>query len=359
MSADVTYEALRFELETLVVPTGEVRNLRWLARTLAVARNGAGDYEIFLRGPELATRSPLVRRHLQHGDWRPMGGGTPFAASRIVLPSAPHFASVSALIAVELLRAGIYDADDPQAAFSDVEPIIEMAIRRGALPENVVVGLIGELILLRQCLLTNSGKPELRSLIIDSWHGWQVGGRDFTFGSSSIEVKTTQSASSVHEFSGIHQLEEVEFPSGEHEELHLLSVGLAASTVAGESLPAIVDQVLGMLNDPATGGTSPLQVAFLSRIERYGAEGGSGYKHATMSEWSVYSNRYTATFPPRLYRIADPAMRLLRREIVEETFVSPASLSFTMALPEAVSAFNPAASWQQEIAGIVRRLIEP
>jgi hypothetical protein len=130
-------------------------------------------------------------------------------------------------------------------------------------------------------------------------------------------------------------------------------VGLVASNAAGESLPTIVDQLLGMLSEPATPGMSPLQSALLSRIERYGGEGGPGYNHSTMREWSAYAIRYTATFPPRLYRVADPAMRLLRREVLEDTFVSPASVSFSMAIPDSVSAFNPAASWQQEIVGML------
>lgn len=62
-----------------------------------------------------------------------------------------QFASVAALIAVELLRAGIDGPGNPQQAIGDVEPIIEMAIRRGALAENVFIRSVGALILVRQC----------------------------------------------------------------------------------------------------------------------------------------------------------------------------------------------------------------
>lgn len=143
--SDLHFETLRAELEALNVPSGQVRNLRWLAPPLAIGRTPAGDFEVFIRGSELHATSSLVRRHLQHGDWRPEEGGEPFSANRIVLPSAPHFAAIAALIAIELIRAGIAAPYGPQKAFTDVEPIVEMAIRRGALPENVIIGLIGEL----------------------------------------------------------------------------------------------------------------------------------------------------------------------------------------------------------------------
>ena len=55
--------------------------------------------------------------------------------------------------------------------------------------------------------------------------------------------------------------------------------------------------------------------------------------------------KYKHSFAPRLYRVADPTMRLLRREEVALTYVAPASLSFTLHLPDRVSAFNPAPSW--------------
>ena len=342
-----SFETLRDDLEALQAPAGEARNLRWLSPPLAVARNATGDYEIFVRGGELVATSPLVRRHLQHGEWQPQDGGPSFPACRIVLPSAAHFASVAALISVELLRAGLGSGADPQEAFADVEPIIEMAIRRGALPENVIVGLIGELLVLRQGLLGLAGQPHLRGAVLESWQGWQTG-RDFSFGQSSVEVKTTQSASSIHDFSGLHQLEEVHLPGGAQELLHLLSIGLAASTAMGESLPRMVEQILSMLGDG--GPLGALQSTFLTRVEAYGASNGVGYRHATMSDWSAYSTRYTPTFPPRLYRVADPAMRLLRREEIAATFVAPGSLTFTLHFPDRVSAFNPAANWQDELS---------
>lgn len=343
---DLNFEQLRADLEELSVPQGQVRHMRWLGTPLAVGRTTSGDYEIFIRGSELRATSPLVRRHIQHGDWRPEDGGTPFPANRIVLPSAPHFASVAALIAIELLRAGIAVAQGPQAAFSDVEPIIEMAMRRGALSESVIVGLVGELTVLRQLILCHAGSPSSLMRVLDYWQGWQ-GGRDFRIGGHSIEVKTTQSATSIHEFSGLHQLEPELLPSGALEQLHLMSIGLAASTSTGESLPALVSSIITLLW--ASSGGDELANEFERRVALYGSASGVGYMHAAMHDWSVYQTRYTHTYIPRLYRVDDAAMRFLTRQILAETFVQPEGLSFTMHVPEQVSAFNPAPDWSMQL----------
>lgn len=348
-----SYEVLREKLDRLSAGSGNIRNLLWLAPELAIGRNSFGDFEIFLRGGDLVASSALVRRHLQHGEWCPREGGEPFSASRILLPSAAHFVSVAALIAVELLRAKISGSGNPQRAFTDVEPIIEMAIRRGALPENVVIGLIGELILLRQCLLVVGDEPARQSALLAGWQGWQQGNRDMRIGRHSIEVKTTQAASSIHEFSGLHQLEAQRLPNGEHEEMHLLSVGLAASTSIGESLPVIVGSVLAVLGHNGHPGTQAVQDAFLQNVEAYGAGNGIGYAHNTMNDWSVYNTKYTHTFPPRLYRVSDPAMLLLQREDIARTFIQPGSINFTLHVPDRVSAFNPAPRWQEAIVEMI------
>lgn len=282
--SDLHFEALRVELEALRVPQGHVRNLRWLTTTLAIARTTAGDYEIFIRGPEIRASSPLVRRHLQHSEWRPEAGGEPFPASRIVLPSAPHFASIAALIAIELLRAGITSPQSVQAAFTDVEPIIEIVIRRGALAENIIIGLIGELTLLRHLILIHRDRPTTMMRCVDFWQGWQEAGRDFQIGNHSIEVKTTQASASIHEFSGLHQLEPKLLASGAMEQLHLMSVGLSVSTTMGENLPSIVSSIVTLLSHAGAG--AEVADEFLWRVSQYGNQSGTGYIHATMQDWA-------------------------------------------------------------------------
>lgn len=344
---DVDFEELRSELKQLALPDGHTRYMRWLAIPLAIGRTGTGDYEVFIRGSALNARSALVRRHIQHGDWQPKEGGESFPANRIVLPSAPHFASIAALIAIELLRAGVDAHAGPNQAFLDVEPIIEMAIRRGALPENVIIGLIGELTVLRQLILSRRDRPATLLRALDFWQGWQDGGRDFRIGDHSIKVKTTQAGSPIHEFSGLHQLEAGALPTGNREHLYLLSVGLASSTTIGETLPVLVDSINGLLS----GATDHegLEDEFVRRVSLYGNQSGGGYVHSKMADWSAYSTRYSHTYPPRLYRVDDPAMKLLDRQRLMETFVQPQGLSFTLHIPEQVSPFNPAPNWEFEL----------
>lgn len=349
----ILFEDLRADLEAISSASGEARNLRWLAPELAVGRNAAGDYEIFLRGESLTAASSIVARHLQHGQWVPKEGGESFSASRIVLPSVPQFASVAALIAVELLRAGIDGSGNPQQAFSDVEPIIEMAIRRGALAENVIIGLIGELILVRQCLLATLSTSARQAEIINAWQGWQHGGRDFRLGRYAIEVKTTQSQSSLHEFTGIHQLEPEHLEGSVAEDLYVLSIGMISSATTGETLPEVVDSILNLLSSSLGESAGPVQDTFLRSVSLYGTQAATGYSHVTMREWSAYATRYSHSFAPRLYRVDDHAMRLLRRETVEETFVVPSSVSFSALFPDRVSAFNPAENWLTAVTEIV------
>ncbi|WP_342612695.1 PD-(D/E)XK motif protein [Burkholderia ambifaria] len=349
---DIHFEALRADLDQLSVPQGQVRHMRWLVPALAIGRTASGDFEVFIRGPEIHAASALVRRHLQHGEWRPEEGGTPFSANRIVLPSAHHFASIAALIAIELVRAGIASPRGIQRAFNDVEPIIEMAIRRGALSENVVIGLIGELSVLRQLILVGATRPNSMLRCLNFWHGWEEGGRDFRLGDSSIEVKTTRSDGSIHQFSGLHQLEPIVRPSGAMEQLNVMSFGLAASSSMGETLPSMVSSIVKLLS--STEDSSDIAPEFLRRVSLYGCESGDGYVHETMHEWAAYGTRYTHTFVPRLYRVDDPAMRLLNRNLLADTFVQTHGLSFTVHFPDQVSAFNPVPNWEVEL----HRMIE-
>ncbi len=329
------------------VPEGRARNMRWLADLLAVGRTTSGHFEIFICGNELRASSGLVRRHMQYGDWQPLEGGANFSANRVVLPEAPHFASIAAVIAVELLRSGVSDTDEIQRAFSDVEPIIELAIRRGALPENVVVGLVGELILLRQLFIANSHRPTAFLRVLDFWQGWQQeGGRDFRLGGHSIEVKTTQSNSSIHKFTGLHQVEPTLLPDGRLELLSILSIGLAASTTIGESLPQIVNDILSILS--RSPSCEEISSEFLRRVSLYG-QSGRGYEHSSMQEWSVYDVRYAHTFEPRLFQVNDPAFAVITREMLSTTFVQADDLSFTAHFPDQVSAFNPVPNWETEI----------
>lgn len=344
------FEPLRDRLEGLRIPAGEARQLVWIVpERLGAALTATGSYEIFLAGPVLRASSALVERHLQHDHWAPEPGGDSFEATRVLLGSAAHFAAVAALIGTELARFDLSTDEALQQAFNDVEPIIEMAIRRSTLSDEALLGLLAELHVLKVALL--SIPRDNRPTVMLAWRGWTTG-RDFVFGSNGLEVKATTGGQSRHHFSGVHQLEPQPLPEGGEERLGLLSIGFAETEHGGQSLADIVDDLLGLLEEGAPNRTATQQ-QLLSMIAAYGEAGGSGYDHDSVRHWSVYQRRFSITFG-RLYDVGDTEMRLLSRELIEQTLAVVESVSFSLLLPNKISAFNPAISWQAELAEIAK-----
>ena len=348
-AAPIVFEDLRDRLAGMDVPAGDARRLIWLVQgRLGAALTATGAHEIFLGGPELSATVPLVARHLQHDRWEPNYGGSSFAATRVLLGSAPHFASMAALIAVELARFDLSDDNTLQRAFEQVEPLIELAIRGGALSTEALLGLIAELQLLRVGLLAVPTKK--RRSVLMGWRGWTKG-RDFVFGRHAIEVKATLGPGSRHSFGGVHQLEAQPLSVGGMEALHLMSFGLVEADGGGQSLPDLVEDLASLL-DGDEGEPGSGRADLVEKVREYGGPGAAGYDHWTMSDWAAYQGRYAINFT-RLYSVDDPAMRLLTSSLIEQTFAVPGSVSFELQFPVSVSTFNPAANWQAEIAAMV------
>jgi hypothetical protein len=346
----MSFEALRDLLANLDVPDGEARTLIWvIPDRLGAAITANGAFEIFMAGPELTAALPLVARHLQHDTWVPKAGGLEFAATRLLLGSATHFAALAALIATELARLDLTTDAAMQASFSAVEPIVELAIRRGALSTEVLLGLFAELQVLRVALLhvPSAGRPTT----LLGWRGWTQG-RDFVLGPHAVEVKATLGDTSRHFFSGVHQLEPQPRPEGGQEMLHLVSLGLTEVEQGGQSLPELVDDLISLLADGSEAGAGA-RAQLLGMIREYGGTATPGYDHESMSGWSAYQTRYTITFA-RLYAVDDPEMRLLSSALIDQTFAVPGSVSFELQFPPRVSPFNPAADWRAEIAVMVK-----
>jgi hypothetical protein len=361
MNEPPTFEELRDALEQLDAPAsrGE-RSTYWvLPRELGVSLTFEKTYEMLLVGARLYPRTSTVRRHLEHARWEIAGSDKQLDANWIALPAAPHFMAMAALIAVELLRAGLGTGRSLHKAFDDIEPIIDLALRRGALEEEHVVGLLGELLCLEVMLDAVAGCPERRMEVLDMWQGHQVGQRDLVIGSTAVEVKTTQQESSSHRVSGLHQVEPQGGPDSAEQGLYLLSVGLAPSEHEGQTLPDVVQRVLDRLTEPAKPeGLSVLQRSFLDDVARYGSPSSRGYNHQTMASWKVYRARFRNTFTPRLYDITDPDIRILRRRDLTGTHVSPDDIQYRMDLDPTISGANPAPDWRQAVTTLVRRAVE-
>jgi hypothetical protein len=75
--------------------------------------------------------------------------------------------------------------------------------RKARMDDNLVIGLIGELLFIQRLITLNVEK----SLILDCWTGPDQESKDFTFDSTFIEVKSSSKSSGhVHGINGIDQL---------------------------------------------------------------------------------------------------------------------------------------------------------
>jgi hypothetical protein len=261
---------------------------------------------------------------------------------------------LAALIAVELHRCGFADPQSLPDAFGQVEPLIELGLRRTALTEEHVVGLMGELICL-EAMLDASPALEFHSSVLDMWRG-HSGGRDFVIGDVGIEVKTTELLVSSHKFSGLHQVE----AGAQERSVYLLSVGLCSGGEEGQSLPELVERILKRLAQgraPGTEGRTPLQRRFLAEVARYGQANSLGYNHDTMAQDAIYGARLKPLFTPRLYDLSDQSIRLLTREHLQRSHVSADDIQFRLELEESITPSNPAANWAKFIADFVREAL--
>ena len=352
-----SFEILRTALTDLEEPAGEDRHVVWvIPDSLALAKTSRGLVEVFLVGPRLTPATAVVRRHMEHRAWLTSRDEREILANRIILPRAPHFVSIAALIAVELIQAGIGTSRTTAQAFTEVEPIVELALRREALAGETVRGLIGELLTLEQALLMVMREPMLRGTILDMWQGHHWGARDFVVGATGIEVKTTLLSGSTHQISSLTQVEPTPTDSSAEIRLYLLSFGLAPVESVGFSLPEIVDRVLALLRDPAVpeGTMGPLQERLVRDVASYGSGGDSvGYHHIDARGGAAYQQRYQLTYMPRMYDMSDDEVRIIRSSDLTGSFVSQKHLSYQIDLPDRISDENPTSDWRRLLRSLV------
>lgn len=319
--------------------TWDQRSLEWCdeGHILGLARQPGGAYEVFISGPALTAHRPGVRRHLRFDSWATAGHGQ-FSANRIVLPNEEHYAAVAAFLAEELLRFGILE--DPQEAFTRAEPVIEMALRRTAAEEEVLLGLLGELRFL-DALLRAASTPSARARALSSWRGFERSARDFEVDPDIVvEVKVTRGPTSTHHINNVSQVDPRRTTDGSPtERLFLLSVGVTvledASTpdVPAVSIASLADSILALLSGDPDGRPSEIHELFLTRLKTYGPKQGQHYDHKTMRDWAVYSEPWAITFE-RAYDMTSPVMHVLRRaDLDARAFVPADSVDFVVALP--------------------------
>jgi hypothetical protein len=316
----MTFEELLARSRSLRLPeTDRQRYVDWLGihRVVGFSLQPEGGVEIFLRGERLAAVSPLVRRHMQYDTWE---------------------GSEATFIAEELFRHGFETT--PVTAFAAAEPIIEIALRRLAASDELVVGLIGELRVLN-LLLSQASTAVAKTRVLESWGGHRRQARDFTSDRAAIEVKTTTLPASVHRISGLSQVDPLRDPTGTPiESLYLLSIGLVVPNHGSDpgatiTLPRSVDESLAFLG-PSTDPDhrNDLQTLYLERLRSYG---GGGYDHDAMRNWPAYAAKYSLAFM-RIYDMQDTNIRVLRRlDVRAYDAVDANSITYEVHLPEQVT----------------------
>lgn len=336
-----TYESVLGLVETVSsAPSPMVRDVIWISegRVIGVARDDQHRVEVFLVGPELNPVSSTVNDAIEFRSWH-KNAAEAFYANRLLFPAVGHFDQVAAFICTELLRAG---ADQSLAlAFAQTEPIIELAIERLRLTDQAILGLAGELLLLES--LCRRVADEQVGQIITSWDGWKRSARDFHWGSTGVEVKTTTRSVSSHFVEGVHQVEPRDgSDGGEHEDrLFLVSIGLQPSIAGGNvfSIPLLVGRILARMEQAGIG--TPLVGKFLSHVGEYGGGLGDGYDHTAQTLDPAYATPFLTTFF-RAYDMTDSAVKALRRQdVIIRHHVEVSSVRFRLELPASVGLDNP------------------
>ncbi|TFB96267.1 MULTISPECIES: PD-(D/E)XK motif protein [unclassified Cryobacterium] len=325
------------------VPRAEdagIRDVKWMtdAHVVGVARDTDGRVEVFLRGTELHPSSAIVRDVIEfrvvHRDGQPS-----FQANRLHFPALSHFDQVAAFICTELLR-GDADASLPRA-FTQTEPIIELAIERLILSNQAILGLAGELLLIDA--LCRSAQDTQVADIIAGWDGWKRSSRDLVLGVTGIEVKTTTGPTSSHFVEGVHQVElDDGFGGGTPEDrLILVSIGLEPNAEGGNAftIPQLVDRILARMF--AAGLRDSEAEKFLFHVSEYGANLGGGYDHHVQASDVAYATGFVTSFF-RAYDMSDPNIEVLRRQdIAARSHTDIGSVTFRVDLPVSASADNP------------------
>ncbi|WP_062308023.1 PD-(D/E)XK motif protein [Demequina subtropica] len=330
------YEWLREEIVGLRSASGaDARTLSWAdeRRELGIARDERGRLELFLVGARLNPANPVVKEALAHDVWTTRGGDS-LEASRLLMPAAPHFDQVAAFICAELLNNGM--DSDREGAFARTEAIIALALQKARLGSEFLIGLAGELLLLRALL---AHAPAAAEFIIDAWKGAGRSSRDFQLANVGVEVKATTHSDAVHHIQGLHQIE-CGTPVDDHPEtdLYLMSFGISwldAHESYGTSLRDLVEAIRGRIGDPET------RSVFDRALEAYGA-GSGGPGSAPITESSHFADRFDVRFA-RLYDLTDPLIKLPTRDDLSGfEHMQLDSLSFRIQLPERVNGdLNP------------------
>lgn len=342
-----SFEWLRAEIDRhprASTPAG--RALIWAdtAHTVAVSRDDKGTLEVFLVGDPIEPSTRALRDVLEHQTWTTRGGGA-LAANRMTLPDTSNLPGVAAFVCAELLANGF--GKDSRSAFTRTEPVLAALLAQQQLGNEVLTGLVGELILLDE-LTRQAAAPDD---VVASWFGSIPSSRDVQLGEIGIEVKATTGATTSHLIQGFHQIEPGHPVKGVSETaLYLLSVGvrwLPSTAQGGVSLPELVEAIAARLS-------AAEREQFITRVRQYGGDVGVGYDHAVDRLRPRYARRLMASFE-RLYDMSDERIRVLKStDVAGLPHIEHAAVTFRIKLPPQINGdLNPTAGLAQAASKVL------
>lgn len=317
------------------------RDVRWLdsANILGISRDHTGRLEIFLTGEELRCSAPIVAANLSHNDWHRAEAGF-LSANRLLMPSEEHFDAITAFLCAHLIENDV--TSNVQMGFARSESVIEMALNKSRLREESLVGLIGELLVLRSLLVRWPGQTETS---LDAWFGFRRSSRDFQVGSIGLEVKATRGPNSRHRIHGLRQVEVGHSTTGGFEStLYLVSIGLellddTALHSGSWTLPQLVDNLLEQigLNVSDEQQSEKLEERLLSQIKDYGLASDLGYDHRDVQHRLTFRQHWQSSFA-RSYRMDDPAISIPRTaDCAAFAMIDTETVTFTIDLPNQIT----------------------
>lgn len=213
------------------------------------------------------------------GDWVELG-----ASGRDVLRGAySMLTAVADLVQLDGLDMGI-------AIRQAIASHRELLSALGRLSDHQEVGLFGELVILNQ-FIDSVGEQTA----VNSWKGPDWEEHDFGFETIDLEVKTTLTEDRSHRISSLTQLE----PSS-NRTLWLVSVQLTTTGVGGSSLPELVSQTSGRLEDLV------IKMQYVEKLTRLGWH---------LDQSHLYTRRFMTRGKTWTFKIDDSFPALTRRTL--------------------------------------------
>lgn len=325
-----TYEGALHRITRLEPAASENERLvDWIddSGQVGVARTNSGRVELFFVGPELEVTYRSIADQIVYKQYFRKDGG-PFTASRLEMPLAGHFDQVAAFICAELVRNG--SKSDMVAAFAASEPVIDLALESLHNSDSWLRGLVAELALLRA--MVTQAEDSAVPLVLDSWAGYQPSLRDFSLGTTGVEVKATSRAASTHAINGLYQVER----QHEEDDLYLASfVGLSWQVESGPTTltaRALIEGIIERITEAELPASLVERLWF--QVSEYLPKAGNGPDPLDRPfKWSAV----------RMYDLTDPGLQFIGSDDVAKrpNTVLP-SVRYDVALPDQVTGdLNP------------------